>query len=155
MNINKPTDRFLNLPFIHYKEKPTVDAADNPRNELRFPFIGFLPNKIRNHFIAFCGEFCGTFLFLFFAFSATQVANAAASGGNSSGSSGLSQVPNASTLAYISLAFGFSLAVNAWVFFRISGGLVSLYIPSLSSHWHTLVGTGSRADLRMFSSTPP
>ena len=30
---------------------------------------------------------------------------------------------NPSELLYISLSFGFSLAVNAWVFFRISGGL--------------------------------
>lgn len=67
-------------------------------------------------------------MFLFFAFSATQVANAASAGAGGS-NSGLSQVPNASTLAYISLAFGFSLAVNAWVFFRISGG----ELPS-SSH---------------------
>lgn len=62
----------------------------------------------------------GTFLFLFFAFSATQVANAAAAGAGNM-STTISQVPNASTLMYISLAFGFSLAVNAWVFFRISG----------------------------------
>lgn len=26
-------------------------------------------------------------------------------------------------LAYISLAFGFSLMVNVWIFFRVSGGL--------------------------------
>lgn len=68
------------------------------------------------------GEFVGTFLFLFFAFSATQVANAATSnGGGSDGS--ITQAPNTSALLYISLAFGFSLAVNAWVFFRITGGL--------------------------------
>ncbi|KXL44994.1 hypothetical protein M433DRAFT_108626 [Acidomyces richmondensis BFW] len=90
--------------------------------EHRLPLIGYLPNRIRNHFIAMCGEFIGTFLFLFFGFSSTQVANAAANGANSS-TGGLSQVPNASSLLYISLAFGFSLAVNAWVFFRISGGL--------------------------------
>lgn len=34
----------------------------------------------------------------------------------------LSQAPNAAVLLFISLAFGFSLAVNVWVFFRISGG---------------------------------
>ena len=28
-----------------------------------------------------------------------------------------------SNLLYISLCFGFSLAVNAWIFFRVSGGL--------------------------------
>ena len=33
------------------------------------------------------------------------------------------QQKNPSQLLYISLSFGFSLAVNAWVFFRISGGL--------------------------------
>lgn len=61
----------------------------------------------------FLGEFVGTFLFLFFAYAGTHVANSRAP------PSGL----DASTLLYISLAFGFSLAVNAWVFFRISGGL--------------------------------
>ncbi|QIW99324.1 hypothetical protein AMS68_004842 [Peltaster fructicola] len=71
------------------------------------------PSPARQHAIAFLGELVGTFLFLFFAFSATEVANRRAP---SSGA-------DAATLLYISLAFGFSLAVNAWVFFRISGGL--------------------------------
>ena len=31
--------------------------------------------------------------------------------------------PNLNQLMFISLAFGFSLAVTAWVFYRISGGL--------------------------------
>ncbi|KAF2089953.1 aquaporin-like protein [Saccharata proteae CBS 121410] len=93
----------------------------SPR-ERRLRGFGWLPNKVRNHFIAMMGEFAGTFMFLFFAFSATQVANAAAAGAGTEGGS-ISQAPNASTLLYISLAFGFSLAVNAWVFFRISGGL--------------------------------
>jgi aquaporin related protein len=61
-------------------------------------------------------------MFLFFAFSATQVANAGADNAGTAGGS-LSQAPNTSVLLYISLAFGFSLAANVWVFFRISGGL--------------------------------
>ena len=69
------------------------------------------------------GEFAGTFLFLFFSFSGTQVANASTSDSTQTADGGISQVPNTSALLYISLAFGFSLAVNAWVFFRISGGL--------------------------------
>jgi aquaporin related protein len=64
-------------------------------------------------FISCLGEFVGTFLFLFFAFAATQVAN------NLLGDNPM----NSSALMYISLAFGFSLAVNVWIFFRISGGL--------------------------------
>ncbi|KAJ9618319.1 Aquaporin-1 [Taxawa tesnikishii (nom. ined.)] len=63
-------------------------------------------------------------MFLFFAFAATQVANAAAtaSGSGQTGHS-ISQAPNANTLLYISLSFGFSLVVNVWIFFRVSGGL--------------------------------
>lgn len=85
----------------------------------RLPFLYYLPRGFRAHFVAMCGEFAGTFLFLFFAFSGTQVANTQPP----------SQIPttpsaaNPAQLLYISLCFGFSLAVNAWVFFRISGGL--------------------------------
>jgi len=79
-----------------------------------------VPNRVRNEFIAFMGEFGGTFMFLFIAFSATQVANASAP---ATADNTLTQTPNTSNLLYISLAFGFSLAVNAWAFFRISGGL--------------------------------
>jgi len=68
------------------------------------------------------GEFVGTFLFLFFAFAGTQVANTPqTTTGNESTT--LPQGPNPAQLLYISLCFGFSLAVNAWIFFRVSGGL--------------------------------
>lgn len=69
----------------------------------------------RNHLVAMLGEFAGTFLFLFFAFAGTQTANLYANQSDVVG-------PNPSVLLYISLSFGFSLAVNVWVFFRISGG---------------------------------
>lgn len=117
MNV-KQSDRFVTLPG----QKTRETTPDRPRKSLRFPGLSFLPNKPRNHFIAFLGEFVGTFLFLFFAFAATQVANAAAAGADTGPQGGLTQVPNTSVLLYISLAFGFSLAVNAWVFFRITGG---------------------------------
>ena len=86
--------------------------------------LSFLPggpnNALRNHIIAMCGEFAGTFLFLFFAFTGTQVANSQTQGTESTT---IAQGSNPAQLLYISLCFGFSLAVNAWVFFRISGGL--------------------------------
>ena len=81
-----------------------------------------LPNAPRNHFIAMAGEFVGTFLFLFFAFAGTQVANTPQTT-TGSRSTTLPQGPNPAQLLYISLCFGFSLAVNAWIFFRVSGGL--------------------------------
>lgn len=105
---------------------PFTKAADPEKRDeahaeaLRIPFIRRIPDNVRNHFIAMCGEYVGTVLFLFFALAGTQVAN------NTPTSSGqdLEDVgSNPQQLQYIALCFGFSLAVNAWVFFRISGGL--------------------------------
>ena len=67
-----------------------------------------------------CGEFVGTVLFLYFALSGAQVANSIPS---SAGLTVAQTGSNPQQLQYIALCFGFSLAVNAWVFFRISGGL--------------------------------
>jgi aquaporin rerated protein, other eukaryote len=64
-------------------------------------------------------------MFLFFAFSGTQVANSSTTATGS-----LDQTPNVPVILYIALAFGFSLTVNAWVFFRISGGLFN---PAVST----------------------
>ena len=118
MQINEPTTRWLYLPGM---TRDRTDSPDGPLNELRLPLLGYLPNKARNHLVAIIGEFAGTFLFLFCAFSATQVSNAAQSGASASDVS-IADYPDTGTLIYIALAFGFSLAVNAWVFFRISGG---------------------------------
>lgn len=126
MNIQPPSGG-LHLPFIKTKNKSGT-------GERRLPGFEWLPNKVRNHFIAMMGEFSGTFLFLFFAFSATQVANAATSGAGMNTTGGISQTPNTSSLLYISLAFGFSLAVNAWVFFRISGGLFNPAVSQVRNH---------------------
>ncbi|KAI5788483.1 aquaporin-like protein [Geopyxis carbonaria] len=80
------------------------------------------PNSLKNHLVAAVGEFVGTFMFLFFAFTGTQVAN-----NRSPNPTGEIAPPdtgsNTSQLLYIALCFGFSLTVNVWVFFRISGGL--------------------------------
>jgi len=110
------------LPF-HKKDLDPENA--NERGQ-RHP-VSFLSNLARNELVAFVAEFGGTFMFLFFAFGATQVANAAAVVANGAGGQqenhSITQAPNTSVLLFISLAFGFSLTVNVWVFFRISGGL--------------------------------
>jgi len=72
----------------------------------------------RHELLAAAAEFAGTFMFLFFAFGGTQVANTAASDSPTVG-----QAPDTSVLLYIALSFGFSLMVNVWIFFRVSGGL--------------------------------
>jgi aquaporin rerated protein, other eukaryote len=76
------------------------------------------------------GEFIGTTMFLFFAFAGTQIANlndSTPQPANSQASTTSSV--NTSNLTFIALSFGFSLMVNVWVFFRISGGLFN---PAIS-----------------------
>lgn len=95
--------------------KPAYTTDPKRPGETRLPGAGWLPNRLRHLLVSVLGEFIGTYLFLFFAFAGTQVANTPPGDADSP--------PDTSTLLYISLAFGFSLAVNVWIFFRISGGL--------------------------------
>jgi len=73
-----------------------------------------LPLKAKNEIISFLGEFCGTFMFLLLAFLSTHTVV----------TENPTDLPldNAGRL-YIALAFGFSLAANVWIFYRVSGGL--------------------------------
>ena len=113
---------------LHKSSAPTTSGEPKsnhpPKHHASGPRI---TNRWRNELVAALAEFAGTFMFLFFAFGATSVANTAAtysdraSAGQVDGS--ITQAPNTSVLLYISLAFGFSLMVNVWVFFRVSGGL--------------------------------
>jgi aquaporin related protein len=92
-----------------------------------------LPITARGHVVAVIGELIGTTLFLFFAFAGTQVANIASN--TNTGATVITTVSQKTPeqLLYISLSFGFSLAVFAWVFFRISGGLFNPAVSHLSS----------------------
>jgi aquaporin rerated protein, other eukaryote len=76
------------------------------------------------------GEFIGTTMFLFFAFAGTQIANLNSNSPQpaSSAASTTSSV-DTSNLMFIALSFGFSLMINVWIFFRISGGLFN---PAIS-----------------------
>src|SRR5579862_3792066 len=65
-------------------------------------------------------------MFLFLAFGGTHIANLPNS--NITSSSGESLI-NTSNLAFIAMSFGLSLAINAWIFFRVSG---VLFNPAIS-----------------------
>jgi len=69
---------------------------------------------IKNYAIAAVGEFLGTFLFLFLAYVAVSAMQS-----TETEDPGL----NSSKLLFISFAFGFSLCINVWIFYRISGGI--------------------------------
>jgi aquaporin related protein len=99
-------------------------TKDEKREIMRLPWLQWMNSNVKNHFVAAVGEFVGTTMFLFFAFAGTGVANtqsqAAAGSQTTTGSATGFDV---GVLVYIALSFGFSLMVNVWVFFRISGGL--------------------------------
>lgn len=115
MNVDRPA-RQIRLPWKN--REAILPNEDETMVSRRIPFLGHLPLSIKNHFIAMMGEFAGTFLFLLFALGGTNVVNAAPEQGQPE-----SLAANPAKLLFISLCFGMSLAVNAWVFFRISGGL--------------------------------
>jgi aquaporin rerated protein, other eukaryote len=117
MNVNTPAANPIVLPFTRVR---TIDPANPPAR--RLPGTKWIPDRTRNHIVAMIGEFVGTFLFLFFAFTGTHVANMWAQNQPAG--------PHPAALLYIALSFGFSLAVNAWTFFRISGGLFN---PAVST----------------------
>ncbi|KAK0277891.1 hypothetical protein LTR35_009727 [Friedmanniomyces endolithicus] len=107
------------------KRKSRAREDDSPPpSEIvyRLPFSNWMNSSFKNHFVAALGEFVGTTMFLFFAFAGTQVANAGAQTSDNTTtnqSTGFSPI----VLMYIAVVFGFSLMVNVWIFFRISGGL--------------------------------
>ena len=78
--------------------------------------MGFLPDTPRNHTTAFMSELAGTFMFLFFAFAIAQVANTPPPTSPSS-------APNILAIFFIALGFGCSVAVNVWLYYRVSGGM--------------------------------
>ena len=105
----------------HFWRRPESSAA--PMNSKRLPLLNWASDSTRKHFVAGAGEFAGTFLFLFTAFSGTQVALVGTAPTPGQPATPANAQADTARLLYISLCFGFSLAVNAWVFFRISGGL--------------------------------
>ncbi|CRK12585.1 hypothetical protein BN1723_002325 [Verticillium longisporum] len=111
--------------FSHLSSRQTSAAPGSPTaaapagvpptrtNTNRLPILK-AQSGARNNVTAVVGEFVGTFLFLFFSFAGTQLANTPAS---------TSTEPNHTALIFIALSFGVSLTANVWVFYRITGGM--------------------------------
>jgi aquaporin related protein len=105
-----PSRKSFEMPRFSNPVKNRMDGGNTGA------IMGFLPDGVRNHLVAFLAELAGTFLFLFFAFSIAQVAL------TTTASKGSDPLPNTSELLYIALGFGSSVTVNVWIFYRISGG---------------------------------
>lgn len=90
------------------------------------------PTTVRKEIAAFLGELIGTFMFLFLAFTGTQIALNAA--GTQQLTSSDNPAPDVSKLIYISFSFGVSLAINVAIFADISGGKFNPAV-SLAKHF--------------------
>ncbi|ETS73517.1 hypothetical protein PFICI_14463 [Pestalotiopsis fici W106-1] len=115
----------------------------------RLPWTMWMNSEAKNHFVAALGEWVGTTMFLFFAFAGTQVANAQtktpAEATTTNATAGFDPI----VMLYISVSFGFSLMVNVWVFFRISGGLFN---PAVTlALWATRAIDATRAVILFLS----
>jgi aquaporin related protein len=104
--------------MMFHKREPsqvsTLAGPSGPGGRSQLPMLQ-MPDKMRFNVLCMFGEFVGTFLFLFFSFAGTQVANTPMPEPGS--------YPNTSNLLYSALSFGFALTVNVWAFFRVTGGL--------------------------------
>jgi aquaporin related protein len=76
-----------------------------------------VPDTMRNALTVVVGEFCGTFMFLLLSFVGAQTAILTNDPANP-------DAPlRAFSLMYISASFGCALAVNVWIFYRVTGGM--------------------------------
>ncbi|KAI5796229.1 aquaporin 1 [Peziza echinospora] len=84
---------------------------------------GWKNSVMKNYGVAAIGEFLGTFLFLFFAFAGTQCVKLAYDPLKENQNDPASAFATAGLLIYVAMCFGVSLAVNVWIFYRVSGGI--------------------------------
>ena len=103
---------------------PNASYSPGPLKSYFRRVFAELPTSARGHVVAFIGEFIGTISFLTFAFaggsSAAASANAWADGDEVNTKAFVS---SPQLLLFVAFSAGLSLIVNAWIFFRISGGL--------------------------------
>ncbi|KAK5110359.1 hypothetical protein LTR62_006067 [Meristemomyces frigidus] len=95
--------------------------------------------EIKTHTMAAVGEVVGTAMFLFIAEGAAKTANLARTATQTQTNAPL----DSQTIMMIATAFGLSLLVTAWMFYRITGGLFN---PAITvALWLTGVLTTTRA----------
>jgi aquaporin related protein len=110
-------------------QPPVFEKTDLVRDRSRSQYISWMSDGVRHHLIAMIGEFVGTFLFLFFGFIAAQLAN---NKPDTLLRLNFLSDPSLLQLLYISTGFGVSLAVNVFLFYRISGGMFN---PAVCWEW--------------------
>lgn len=109
------------MPLPRFRSVFPTRENPNTRSGRRAHAL-FFADPPRNLAVVALGELCGTFMFLLLSFVGAQTALDA----NAPGADGKSD-PDAPllpfTLLYIAASFGAALAVNVWIFFRVTGGM--------------------------------
>lgn len=106
-------------------------ARVDPLKQMFRSLFSLIHPSARGHVVAVVGEFLGTLIFVFLAFAGVEVAGASSNKDQGKGVSTAPPAASPSQLLYAAVAAGFSLAVTAWTFFRISGGLFNPVVRSL------------------------
>jgi aquaporin related protein len=106
------------MPRLHVPREPKPEEADTSAGSSHRGRRQSNLSAVQGHFVAASGEFVGTLLFLYFSYAGqvmltTQASEMSLQNGQSSSQKNI----------FTALLYGFSLLVNAWAFYRISGGL--------------------------------
>jgi hypothetical protein len=115
------SDKIHRNQTMHWNRRSNdVGESTGPANQQQQQHL----DDVQTHLVAATGEFVGTFLFLFMGYAGHMmiVDQSAAS----------TSMPGFLQTVAIAYAYGFSLLVTAWAFYRISGGLFN---PAV---WHLL-----------------
>lgn len=107
----EPIQSALDIGGNHFNK----DGRDRP-----------VPSQYKNIATVVVGEFCGTFMFLLLSFIGAQTAL----DNNSPGDPTARLSP--SSLLYIASSFGVALAVNVWIFYRVTGGMFNPAVSKLT-----------------------
>ncbi|KAH7323955.1 aquaporin-like protein [Rhexocercosporidium sp. MPI-PUGE-AT-0058] len=113
----------VRAPTMNLNREGTNLSRVDPLKQMFRSLFELIHPSARGHVVAVIGEFLGTLVFVFLAFAGVEVAGASSNKEQGEGVSTAPPAASPSQLLYASLAAGFSLAVTAWTFFRISGGL--------------------------------
>ena len=94
------------------------------------------------HLVAAAGEFVGTFMFLYFAFAGQIMLT-------TQGTPAPNGLASSQQNIFTALIYGFSLLVNVWAFYRISGGLFNPAVRPRLSLYQSLHTESTSGDARL------
>jgi hypothetical protein len=140
----------VRAPTMNINQSVTILTRKDPLQKFFTKLFDALPPSTRGHVVAVIGELLGTIVFLILAFAGVETASASSNKNEADGVSTATNLHTPQQLLYIALSAGFSLAITAWTFFRISGGLFNPTVSRAprSSNDHLIFSADQRCNHR-------